>query len=489
MSVGRPRSFLQLVLLGFALVTLPLIIVTVTATLSVDRLTLQSQQTVYDSVQVTQTSRMLVEQLTDMERHVRQYQVLNDPELFTTYATAHEDLLTLTAKLASLPLNEYQQRQLTILISKEHELFAAITGQADQPSGVLPAASAKTADSMNSEEAIQEFIALNGLAQSIQAQSHEIIDRQLEEVRQAAGKTQRGLVWQALAVIPATVLVTIIFVALISRPIRQIRRAIRRLGEGDFDSEVAITGPRDLEQLGHGLDWLRLRLFELEEAKRKFLGQVSHELKTPLAAIHEGVELLAEGVVGDVNPQQREIIGILQDKNHHLKELIDNLLNFSMAHAQNTAINRLPVQLQDVLTDVATDHKPLMLAKEIELDLSVIDVQVMGDDDKLRTVIDNLLSNAVKYSPNGGVIHVSLQRQNGHAVLDVVDSGPGIETSEKDKVFEAFYQSGHNPQAYVKGNGLGLAIAREYLSAHQGMIEVVDRPTSGAHFRVTLPVG
>jgi two-component system sensor histidine kinase GlrK len=132
---------------------------------------------------------------------------------------------------------------------------------------------------------------LTELAQAILSQSNKMIDRQLDSMQRAAVKAQRILVWQALAVIPGTILFATIFVTLISRPIRQIRRAIWHLGEGDFLTVATVTGPRDLETLGQGLDWLRCRLFDLEQAKQKFLGQVSHELKTPLTAMREGAEL------------------------------------------------------------------------------------------------------------------------------------------------------------------------------------------------------
>jgi two-component system sensor histidine kinase GlrK len=474
MAVYRPRSFLQLVLIGFSLVTLPLIVAIVNATISVGHLADQSRQAVHDAVQVTHSSRMLVEQLIAMERQARQYQVLGDEGLLQAYTAAHEQFRTLTTRMISLPLDAFQQRQLRILVGKEHEVFETLHRQ--------------PRNSVQSEKAAAEFVSLTELARSIQSQSNQLIDREIDVMQIAAGKAQRTLVWQILALIPGTLLFATIFVMLISRPIRQIDHAIRRLGEGDFASNIAIAGPRDLENLGSGLNWLRLRLLELEEAKRKFLGRVSHELKTPLTAIREGVELLAEEVVGTLNHQQHEIITILQQKSIHLQHLIENLLNFSMAQARSVSLVRKPVPLHHLLEDVAIDHKPVMIAKEVTLDLHSSEILVWGDGAKLRTVIDNLMSNALKYSPDGGKIRITLQRSNGCAVLDVMDSGPGIALTEKDRVFEAFYQVQQRQGGHIEGSGLGLSIAREYLMAHQGTIELIDDVSQGAHFRVTLPV-
>ena len=474
MPVGRPRSFLQLVLLGFALVTLPLTMVTIHAILSVDRLAAQSQQTVRNAVQAAKNCRELVEQIISMERHVRQYQVLGDMALFEAYTTAHNDLVALTSNLARLPLNTYQHRQLNILIEKEQGVFETLQ---QYPSNAV-----------QSQLAVNEFVALAELAHAIELQGVKMIERQLDALQHAAQQDQHGLLWKALAVIPATVLVATIFVTLISRPIRQIRQAMQRLGSGDFATTIAVTGSPDMKNLGQGLDWLRIRLLELEEARGKFLGQVSHELKTPLAAIREGVDLLAEGIVGQVNSDQQEIIGILQDKSRHLQELIESLLNFSMAHARHATVVRKPVALHSLLDDVATDHKPVLLTKEVALEISAVEVMVWGDDEKLRTVIDNILSNAVKFSPDGSTIQISLQRRDNCAVLDMVDTGPGIAPHDQDKIFNAFYQGDVPSQGYLKGNGLGLAIARDYLMAHHGSIELIDDRPSGAHFRVTLPV-
>lgn len=496
MSFSRPHSFLQLVLLGFVLVTLPLIIAIINATLSVDRLADQSEQAVLVGAEITKYSQDIVEHLIDMERKARQYHVLDDAALFVAYKTAHEQFVSMTSDLGRLPLDDKQQQDLQILIETELTVFQVLGGASGPDVGTEKSDSQEGADAkeetskddLDTQAALEKFQSLTQFAVSIRKVSELVVNRQAESMQQAAKKSKRMLVWQALAVIPGTLLFATIFVTLISRPIRQIRQAIRQLGEGDFSSQIAISGPRDLENLGQSLDWLRVRLLELEDAKRQFLGKVSHELKTPLAAIREGVSLMADGIVGDVNPAQQEIVSILQQKSYHLQALLENLVNFSMAHARQATVIRQPVALHEVVERVVTDHKPGMLAKTLKLDMDAAKTTVMGDSDKLRTVIDNLVSNAVKYSPEGGTIHITLQPRGDHAILDVIDDGMGIPQGEKHKIFDPFYQRGPTPDGYLKGNGLGLAIAREYLTAHHGAIDVIDRLGHGTHFQVRLPV-
>ncbi len=470
----RPKSFLKLVLIGFACVALPLVVAFVTATIYVNQLAAQSQKAVTRAVQVTQRSRMLLEQILAMERNARQFLVLGDPSLFQVYAVTHEKYRRTTQTMDQLPLDDYQRNQLKILIEKEASIFRTLQQHPH--------------DAVISKKAVREFASLTELARSLLTQSNTLIDREARYTQETALQARRVLMWQALALLPGTLIFAAVFVTLISRPIKQIDHAIRRLGDGDFSSALMVTGPRDLEYLGERLNWLRLRLLDLEEEKRKFLRHVSHELKTPLTAIREGTELLSEEVVGALNAQQREIAYILRQKSQHLQKLIEDLLNFSMAQERNAMLEIKPVPLNRLIEDVTVDHKPVIMAKKIDLELEFSEVNVFGDREKLRIVIDNILSNAVKYSPDGGKIVVSLRQEFEHAVLDVVDTGPGIHEEDRKRVFDPFYQGHTPPVTPVKGNGIGLSIVREYVIAHHGNIEIVDDTPKGTHFRVTLPV-
>lgn len=474
MFVYRPRSFLTLVLAGFVCVALPLIVAFIMAIMHVNQLVTQSQRAIVHAVRVTEGSRMLVEQLIAMERSARQFHVLGDDALWRAYVATHRKYRQTTDNLLQLPLDDFQQQQIQILANKEQELY-----------DILQNAPSK---SLSSEKALFEFPALTEIGKSVLTKSHRLIDHETERMRRAANRTQRVIAWQALALIVGTALFALAFVRLISRPVKQLDRGIRRLGDGDFSRIPVVSGPRDLEELGKRLNWLRLRLKELEAEKRKFLQHVSHELKTPLAAIREGAELLVEEVVGKLNDQQREISEILQQKSQHLQKLIESLLNFSMTQAHHTSLETKPTSLYGLIEDVMVDHKPVIMAKHLDLECDLNEIIVYGDGEKLRVVVDNLLSNAVKYSLEGGKIRISLRRRPNDAVLDIVDSGPGIHQEAREKVFEPFYQEDQAHDRPVKGNGIGLSIAREYVMAHGGRIDIVDEPLQGAHFRVTLPV-
>ena len=144
--------------------------------------------------------------------------------------------------------------------------------------------------------------------------------------------------------------------------------------------------------------------------------------------------------------------------------------------------------MDDLVKKVLESHQIAIMAKKLEIHTELELVSVVGDAQKLEAVVSNLVSNAVKFSPANGHIRISLCRVNGDAVLDLEDCGPGIQKTERKRIFEAFVQGETRHDGYVGGTGLGLAIAKEYVTSHNGAIEVVETDgTAGAWFRVTLP--
>jgi two-component system sensor histidine kinase GlrK len=473
-SLFRPRSILRLITLGFSLVTLPLIVALVNAALSVERLASQSQQAVWQAVNTTKVSRQLVETLIAMERNARQYQVLGEEALFDVYKENHASFRDTISRLGRMPLEESYAEVLSSLRRQEIETYHALNEYSH--------------DAPEMAEAIARFGEMAETARRILTHSNEIIDQKVDSMGEAANRLEMILMWQTIGLVPAALLLAALFTVLITGPIRQINRAIERLGAGDFVLPVKVCGPADLRRLGDRLEWLRARLAELEEGKKKFLRHISHELKTPLTTLREGTELLQEKLVGPLNPRQEEISGILHRSAVHLQRLIEDLLNFSVVTGERPGLRMESLDFGQLIKTVAREHRLNLSARKLQLRESLEPVPVMGDTAKLKTVIDNLLTNAVKYSPDRGLLQLRLFRDGDAAVLEVEDSGPGIPREEREQVFEAFYQGSTPCGGHLKGTGLGLSIAREYVEAHRGTISVVDPiSSSGACLRVTLP--
>ena len=468
---SHPKSFFELVIAGFSLVAVPLTAALISGAFYLGRLSDQSQEAVYRAVQATQASRVLLEQITTMERNVRQYFVLGDELLLDNYRERHQIYLETAEKLGQLLVDDTMKVTLEMLNQREMELFDRLNSQAD----------------VATKQIEKEFISLTEMAQSILQNTNQLIDSEVEILHDMSQQARQIIFWELAAVIPGALIFIVVFTVLISRPIRQIDHSIRRLGDGNFDKPISVTGPKDLEYLGERLDWLRERLHQLEEKKHKFLRYVSHELKTPLTAIRESAELLDEEVTGPMTPEQHEVTDILKNNSISLQTMIEKLLSFNMPEARELSSEYGPIRLRQLIDNVVADHKPAIMAKGVELEMGIPDLTIYGDPEQMRVVVDNLLSNAVKYSPEHGHIRVNVHRDDDHVTLEVQDSGPGIDPADKEHIFDAFYQGRRRvAKGHIRGSGLGLSIAREFVQAHRGDIEVVEEGT-GAHFRVTLP--
>lgn len=473
MQLYYPRSFLKLILAGFSLAVLPLIFALINNAVSIHQLATHSQRVVYQAVQATQNSRFLIEQITNMERSVRQFAIIGEPSLLQGYGLAHERFADTARRMATLPLDARQKQALEVLRTREAALFDRI-GQSGAKADVIG-------------PAVAELTALAEAARALDEQGNLLVDREVDTMQKMAGEVQRFIYWQLLALVPIALLLVVAATLLISKPIAQLESAIQTLGEGRFDARVTVNGPADLESLGRQLDWLRLRLLDLEEQKSRFLRHVSHELKTPLTALREGVELLSDEVTGKMTAGQFEIARILRQNTLRLQKLIEDLLNYHSAQFHTSALTFSQFDLKAMVTRVAQQHSLTMRSKNLSLNLSASDLQIEADENKIEAIIDNLLSNAIKFSPAGGTIRVQLRRRGSDAVIDVMDEGPGISPEERGRVFEPFYQGNTVYTGPVKGTGLGLAIVREYATAHQGSAEIIDDGNPGAHLRVVLP--
>jgi two-component system, NtrC family, sensor histidine kinase GlrK len=471
MRLTYPRSFLSLLLIGFSIVAAPLLFALFTNAVAFERLSRLADQTVHSSVRVTQASRSLAAVLASLDRSSRQYAVAGEAAYLSAYRVSRAELLRITHQLDDLDLSDAQRAEVNAIERDEDAVNQLIVrmGPAPDLSRRLP----------------QEFATLLEHGQTLIRLGDRATDEGIEQLRAQAVKSRDSVFWLMIALIPSAILLIASFTFLIAKPITQVSESIRSLGEGQFAKPIAIEGPADLVRLGEQLDWLRGRLMALEAQKTRFLQHMSHELKTPLTALREGSDLLSSGVVGSLNAEQREIARILQENSIELRKLIEGLLNYSAVHAQTSYLDAKIVQLREVVRRVVNDRKLPIVAKDMRIELNCEHVTAYCDEEKIRVLLDNLLSNAIKYSPDRGLISIKLYKDHNDAVIEVMDEGPGIPPTDREKIFEAFYRGADLPVTSIKGSGLGLSIVKEYVQLHKGRIEVLDGP--GAHFRVRFP--
>ena len=471
----RPKSLNSLMLTGFALVSAPLLLAVVIGAAKVRSLSEQSATLVRTGVEATHYSQQLFQQIAPIERSAKLYQVLNDPGLLQVYRDSRERLLvTLTSieGIAADPVSQTHIQALRTALRRVDSAFLSITPPSPEVS----------------RDGVAAIASMWDAAFQLSGATGEQIETGLSRMQASTVETQRYLFWLSAGLILLTALLVTGFTVVLMRPIRQIDNAISQLGKGTFSKAIMVRGPTDLVDLGRQLEWLRIRLLDLAQERNRFLRHMSHELKTPLANIREGTELLMDGAVGELDSSQREVTAILRDNGIKLQQLIENLLSFSAWQARHSGLEINEFRLRPLVKSVLETHQLTLLAQRVHLELKVQDIELRADRAKLKLILDNLLSNALKYSPRGGTIYIHAKADDDLLVLDVGDTGPGISADERGAIFEAFY-SGRAPTAgHLKGTGIGLSVVNEFVQAHGGSIEIVDGVFPGAHFRVRLPL-
>jgi two-component system, sensor histidine kinase and response regulator len=223
-------------------------------------------------------------------------------------------------------------------------------------------------------------------------------------------------------------------------------------------------------------------------AKSDFLARMSHELRTPLAAIIGYGELLADGITGPVNEEQKRQLQRIRFSANHLLSIIDEILTLARMEAGKERVDPRDVEVSEVMESVASMAEPLASAKGLSfrMEIDPPDLSMRTDPVKLRQVLLNLLSNAVKYTDKGE-ISVSTTLRDGAVDFLVTDTGVGVGEEHLEKIFEPFWQVEHTTTRRAGGTGLGLAVTRQFVELLGGSIEVASSLGEGSTFRVSIP--
>lgn len=464
-------SFRQLLVLAFLLIALLLGAASLHGLRTLETLVTESREGLAHALQLNADVQMLAERRVTMERAARQYLVLGDPALRQRFNEAAYEASAALARLhdslpPTFPAAEWPLQVQTITTWLDDTRHA----MADREAALTVAF--RRIDWLNVSAAEQARLAIK--------QQNENTLEQLEQGRLQLGR-------QLLAAIAAAVLLALALGYWLGRPVQRLERAIDGLGENRLDQPIEIDGPSDLRSLGRRLDWLRLRLSEVEADKSRFLRHISHELKTPLAALREGAALLEEGVAGPLTTRQAEVVRILRQHTLTLQGQIEDLLRFNAAAFEARTLIPRRVELSALVAEVIATQRLQWEGRQLQVNSKGGPVMAEVDPLKFATVVGNLLSNAIRFSPVGGHIDITLQVLSDGIVLEIVDAGSGVAEEDRDRVFEPFYRGRHQPEHGLRGSGIGLSIVQEYVAAHGGRIALLPS-AAGARFRIELPV-
>ena len=284
-----------------------------------------------------------------------------------------------------------------------------------------------------------------------------------------------------------SLLVGFIVTALLSKwvfePLAQLREAMEKVADGDFTVTIANKSSlKEIQEVYSGFNLMTHELASTEMIQKDFVSNVSHELKTPVAAI-EGYSMLLQDC-DNLNDEQQEYVNKILFNTKRLSSLFGNMLLLSKIENQSIETNQTWYRLDEQIRESIVALEPAWEKKEVEFDVELETVKYLANEQLLRHVWDNLIGNAIKFSPQGGLVRIRLVNKNEKIIFTVEDNGPGISPEEKKHIFDKFYQADSSHKQ--EGHGLGLPLAKRIVMITGGKIDVDNAPNGGCLFMVTL---
>ena len=301
--------------------------------------------------------------------------------------------------------------------------------------------------------------------------------------------TRTSLIVFGVAIVVLIGMISLGMSYLITSPLVNFTSVAKEISKGNFSKRLDVSGHNEFAQMAQTLNYMCDELELLEEKRRKFVSDASHELKTPMA----GVKLICDSLVSAENPDPamvKEFLSDMSDEVDRLTRIVERLLVLTKLDAGGNSLKLEETEIKVLINQVVKKLTPIATANDIVIYTDYHDTDfkpMLLDYDKLYEAIYNIADNAIKYSPEGGFVHIDVTADDNYMTIKIDDNGPGRPESERDRVFERFYRLDDSRARDTGGTGLGLAITKEAITMHGGTIEVTNASEVGSIFTIRLP--
>lgn len=459
------------------------------------------------NLEAARISIRLVQDLEGVREFASKSLVLGDPDYVEQWTAWEEAVTEDLDRLQALELGPSERQALRDVEAGWRRYLAELAPLRTDP------------EARPSAEALPPVLdRIEGRLDALRMAVEDVIDSNQAEVAQqaaastAAGDRARTVSWMAAggAAVLGFLICVVLFLS-ISGPLKRLTRGTREVAEGRFHHRLPARGNDELAELARDFNRMAARLDELEDMKRDFVSHVSHELKGPLAAIHETILILLEEIPGPLTEKQAQLLTLSRQSATRLSGMIANLLHISRIESGAMVLEPDWIDLEELTREVVGELAPLAGDREVDVEVRVADgdeglPQLLGDEDRMREVVSNLLGNAVKFSPREERITVEI---SGNATLPesmpdrhrrlvagesppfivfaVEDRGPGVPEEHREGIFEKFHQIKKGVRLQGQGVGLGLSICRNVVEGHGGAVWAEEGGEGGARFVVVIP--
>jgi len=264
--------------------------------------------------------------------------------------------------------------------------------------------------------------------------------------------------------------------------------ALRRISKGDFNVKLANQFKHKKNhpfgRIVESINEMAVELNQIEQMRQEFISNVSHEIQSPLASISGFAAVLKQS---DLTFKEREhYLEIIETESRRLANLSDNLLKLTSIESQHHPFEPVTYRLDKQIREIILSCEPQWVAKSLELDISLDEVEIIADEELMSQVWINLINNSIKFTPSGSSLKIVLYQHAQEAIVTIADTGMGIAEEDQAHIFERFYKVDKSRNRMLGGSGLGLSITKKIIDMHDGSIQVQSKLNEGTIFTVTL---
>jgi len=301
-----------------------------------------------------------------------------------------------------------------------------------------------------------------------------------------AEQQMTNLAWVSFLMVALSALLAALFAPLIVKPVVTVSRAVAKISAGDYDQRVETLRKDEIGDLSRDVNQLAFTLDESRNARRKWLAEISHELRTPVAILQGEIEAIEDGI----REFNDDSLNSLQVETVRLSRLIQDLHNLSLSDLGALEYKMSPMNMQELIRERLQSVETQRLESGIEISISPDSKrsEILGDTQRMGQLIDNLLQNSLRYTDSNGLLNIDLKTNGDTLTIVWTDSSPGLSDTDLPKLFDPLYRTEPSRNRNTGGAGLGLAIVEKIVHAHQGSVLATHSPLGGLEITLTFPV-
>lgn len=479
----RPSIFSRLII-GFMAILLPVITVGIYAVFQLSQFNTITRSIIDIDNPIIDYERRLSDSFLSQMQYEGKYIIIKDDALYGQFLLAKKDFSQYFDKVSAIA-DTPNKRQLLLKIRESYNHYIALF---DREREFIRANKAYPQSSYKREKEEAAERIMEGLKE-VRRYAEQDIYKKIKRLEETGAKAQRVAVAMIGISLFFGIAISILITRSIAKPLAIMKKKTKAIVKGDFDGDLDISSPSEIKDLAQAFNHMCNKLNEMDKMKSDFFSLMAHELRTPLASIKEGTNLLLEGIGGEVTEKQQRLLQIIAEESNRLIELVNSLLELSKMEAGMISFNLIDSAIKPLIDKVIAEVEPLAMAKDIGLKVDIpkeLPILKM-DAERILQVLRNLIGNAIKFLPQGGHVTISAQPVDGGIKVSVTDTGPGIRKEDLTTIFDKFRQATIGSSNKIEGTGLGLAIVKHIINAHGGKVWAESELGHGSTFVFLLP--